>query len=72
MTVVDYLRSIGKNPIMYENALPLIKLELLIDKWVKYVQDIIVARVTADLGMGNKEAIWIMSEIEQADSYHQE
>ena len=61
MTVVDYLRSIGKNPIMYENALPLIKLELLIDKWVKYVQDIIVARVTADLGMGNKEAIWIMS-----------
>ena len=56
-TVVNCLRGIGKKHIMYENASPLRKRELLSDDQVKYIQDIIVARDRDNRGMGRKEVI---------------
>ena len=54
MIVVNVLRSIVKNTIMYENSFPIKKRTLLLDEKVKYVQSIIVSRDIENLGWGGK------------------
>ena len=51
MKVVNSLKSIGRNPITYENYFPLINQALLSEMQVKYVQDVIVTRDMVKLGM---------------------
>ena len=52
-----FLQSIGRNPITYENALLRNNSSLLSEIQVKYVEDIIVKRDTAKLGMSRKKLI---------------
>ena len=51
MTVANFLKRIGSKPITYKNSFPMIKRMLLSKSQVKYVEDIIVTRYTANLGM---------------------
>ena len=44
MKVVTFLRGVGKNLIIYENSLPVIKSASISEIWLNYVQDIVVAR----------------------------
>ena len=53
-TVFNVLRSIGRKPITYDNVFPDKKRALLSNSQVKYVEDIIVKRETANLGMSMK------------------
>ena len=53
-TVFNVLRSIGRKPITYDNVFPDKKRALLSNSQVKYVEDIIVKRETANLGMSRK------------------
>ena len=46
MILINFLGSISKNMIMFENAFPLRNWTLLLYKQVTYVQDIIVSRDT--------------------------
>ena len=57
MKVVNCLRRIGKNPITYYNSFPIKKWTFLSEIKVKYVQDIIFARDTENLGMLREEVI---------------
>ena len=51
MTVVNCLKMIGIKNITYDNTFPPIKWVLLLKSQVKYVEDVIVTRVTENLGM---------------------
>ena len=70
-TVFNVLRRIGRNPITYENVFPEKKRALLSNSQVKYVEDIIIKRDTANLGMSRKEVVQIISELGQANSFVQ-
>ena len=56
-TVFNALRRIDRKPITYENVFPVNKRSLLSEIQVKYVEDIIIKRDTANLGMSRKEVI---------------
>ena len=62
-TLFNVLRRIGRKTITYENVFPVKKRSLLSEIQVKYVEDIIIKRYTANLGMSRKEVIKIISEL---------
>ena len=64
-TIFNVLQNIGSNPITYENALIIKKRALLLENQVNYVEDIIVKRETANLGISRKEVIQVISELGQ-------
>ena len=66
-----FLQSIGRNPITYENALLRNNSSLLSEIQVKYVEDIIVKRDTAKLGMSRKKLIQFISYIGKAKLFVQ-
>ena len=70
-TVFNVLHRIGRKPITYDNFFPDKKRSLLSNLQVKYVEDIIIKRDTADLMMLRKEMIQVISEIGQAKSFVQ-
>ena len=51
---------IGRNPITYDNALPMKNRAFISEDQVKYVEDIIVKRDTENLGMSRKEMIQVI------------
>ena len=53
-TVVNVLQRIGRKLITYENTFPTKNMVLLPESQVNYVEDIIVKRYTANLGMSRK------------------
>ena len=63
--IFNVLQRIGRKPITYENAFPRKKRELLLENQVKYVEDSIVKRDTANLEISRKEVIQVISEIGQ-------
>ena len=63
MTVVNCLQRIGSNPITYDKAYPLRNQELLSQRQVKYVEDIIVTRDMANLGISRRKVIQMISDI---------
>ena len=65
-TVFNVLRRIVRKPIKYENIFPDKKRALLSNFQVKYVEDIIIKRDTANLGISRKEVIQVISELGQA------
>ena len=71
MTVTNCLQSIGSKMIKFDSASPQIKQVLLLQRQVKYVEDIIVTRDTANLGVSRWEVIQTISDIGQAYSYVQ-
>ena len=56
-TVFNVLRRIGRKPITNKNVFPDKKRALLSNSQVNYVEDIIIKRDTANLGMSRKEVI---------------
>ena len=68
-TVTNCLKRIASNPITYENAFPPIKWALILQRQVKYVEDIIVTRDTANLGVSSRDVIQTISDIVQASSH---
>ena len=56
-TVFNVLRRNGRKPITHKNVFPEKKISLLSNLQVKYVEDIIIKRDTANLGMSRKEVI---------------
>ena len=70
-TIFNILRRLGRNPITYKNVFPDKKRALLSSSQVKYVEDIIIKRDTANLGMSRKEVIQVISELGQAKSFVQ-
>ena len=70
-TVFNVLQRIGRKPITYENFFPDKKRALLSNLQVKYVEDIIIKRDTANLGIPRKEVIQVISDLGQAKSFVQ-
>ena len=70
-TVANCLLRIGFKPITYKNALPMSKRELISQRQVNYVEDIIVTGDTVNLGMSRKEVIQARSYIVHESSYIQ-
>ena len=70
-TVFKVLRRIGRKPITYENVFPDKNRALLSNLQVKYVEYIIIKRVTANLCMLRKEVIQFISELGQEKSFVQ-
>ena len=60
-TIYNVLRRISRKPITYKNVFPDKKRALLLNSQVKYVEDIIIKRDTANLGMSRKEVIQVIS-----------
>ena len=56
-TIFNILRRIGRKSITYKNVFPYKKRALLSNSQVKYVEDIIIKRDTANLGMSRKKVI---------------
>ena len=67
--MVNYYKSIGRKPIIYENAFPMRYQVLLPEMQLNCVEDIVVTRDTLDLVMSRKEVIQGLSYIGQANSY---
>ena len=55
--------------ITYENAFPRRNPALILQRQVKYVEDIIFTRDTTNLGVSSREVIQTISDIGQASSY---
>ena len=68
---IQCLREIGRKPIIYDNVFPDKKKALLSNFQLKYLEDIIIKRDTANLGMSRKEVIQVISEIGQDKSFVQ-
>ena len=66
--MVNCLKTIVSKPTTYGNYSPLRYQALLLESQVKYVEDIVVTRDTANLGMLRKEVIKFISDIGQANS----
>ena len=64
-TAFYVLQWIGRKTITYENAFPRKNRGLLSERQVKYVEDIIVKRDTANLELSGKEVIEFISYIGQ-------
>ena len=58
--VFNVLQRIDRKPITYDNALRMKKRALLPENQVKYVEDIIFIRDTANLGMSSREVIQVI------------
>ena len=71
-TVFSVLHLIVRKPIIYDNDLCMKKRELISEMQVNYVEDIIVKRYTANLGMSRKEVIHVISDLGQSNSFIQE
>ena len=69
--ICNVLQRIGRNPITYENYFPRNKRALKSENQVNYVEDIIVKRDTANLGISRKELIQVISKLVQAKSFVQ-
>ena len=69
--VLNVLQRIFMKPITYENALPVKNKVFLSENQINSVEDIIVKRDTANLGMSRKEVIQVISEISQANLFVQ-
>ena len=67
--VVNCLQRIGRKPITYNNAFPVSKRAFLLQIKLKYVEDIIVTRDTANIGMSRKEVVQAISGMVQAILY---
>ena len=65
-TILNILQRLGRKPITYKNVFPAKNRALLSNLQVKYVEDIIIKRDTANLGMSRKEVIQVISEIGQS------
>ena len=61
-TVANCLKRIGSKKITYENSFPLRYQALILERQVKYVEDIVIIRDTANLGMPRKEVIQVISD----------
>ena len=59
-TVFNVLQRIVRKLITYENDVPTKNRELLLERWVNYVDDIIVKTDTTKLGMSKKEVIQVI------------
>ena len=70
-TVLNVLQRIGRKPITYETAFPLKKRTLLSEIQIKYVEDFIIIRDTANLGISRKEVIQVISDIGKANYFFQ-
>ena len=66
-TVFKVLQRIGRKTITYENAFPMNIRSLLSERQVNYVEDVIVKRDTANLGISRKQVIHIISDLVQAN-----
>ena len=66
-----FLQSIGIISITFKNSFPPVNQALLSHNQVNYVEDIIVTRDTANLGMSRRGVIQTISDIGQASSYVQ-
>ena len=60
-TLFNVLQRIGRKPITYDNSFPRKNKALLSESQVKSVEDIIVKRDTANLGISRKEVIQVIS-----------
>ena len=69
--VVDCLRRAVRKAIKYENGLPMRKRKFLLEIQVNCVEDIIVKRDTANLGVSRKEVIQVISELGQTKAFSQ-
>ena len=65
------LLRIVRKPITYENVFPEKNISLLSNLQINYVEDIIIERDTANLGMSRKEVINVISELGQAKLFFQ-
>ena len=54
------MRKIGSNTIIYDNYFPLRKRVFLLERKVKYVEDILVTRNTENLDIPRKEVIRVI------------
>ena len=70
-TIFNVLQKIGRTPITYENALPMKNRVLISENRVNYVEGIIVKIDTENFGMSRKEAIQVISELSQEESFAQ-
>ena len=70
-TVFNVLHRIFRKKITYENVYPMKKRKFLPERQVNYVEDIIVKKDTANLGMSRKEVIQFISELGQTKSFVQ-
>ena len=71
-TVTNSLQRIVSKPIAYKNAFPPRKQALLLQRQLKCVEDIIVTRYMANLGVTRREVIQTISDIGQASSFVQD
>ena len=71
ITVTNFFQRICSRPITFDNAFLPGKQVFLSQRKVKYVEDIIVTRYTANLGMSRHDLIQMISVIEQASFYIQ-
>ena len=71
MTVTNCLQRIASRLITFYNAFPPGNQVLLSHNQVEYVENIIVTRDTANLGVSRREVIYTISDIGQANSYVQ-
>ena len=58
--LLNVLQRVGRNPITYQNAFPTKKRELQSENQVKYVEDIIVKRDTANLDISRNNLIQVI------------
>ena len=65
MTVANFLKRIVSKLITYENAFPPRKRELILQRQVKYVEDIIFTRDMTNIGMERKGVIQVISDTGQ-------
>ena len=70
-TIFNVLHSIDRKPITYENAFPAKNRGFLSENQIKYVEDVIFKRDTANLGMSSKEVIQVISDLGQAKLFVQ-
>ena len=71
MKVANCLKMVVIKMVTYDNFFPLRHWVLLLERQVNYVEDVVVTRDTANLGMSRKELIQVISEIGNTDSYAQ-
>ena len=65
--MINCLKSIGRKPITYENDFLLIYWAFLSERQLKYVEDIVVTRDTAKLGMSRKDAMQVILDTGQGN-----
>ena len=69
--MINCFQSIGRKPITYKNSFLPRKRAFLSQRQLKYVEDIIVTRGMANLGISRREMIQTILDIGQESSYFQ-